>query len=99
MSTFRRDLKKAKIAEKEALRIIQKKYPKAHKREGYCKGYDIVIPELNMTIEVKFDLLYKTYGNLFIENTCNNKPSGIETTTAYGWWIFYDEKRRNTCIR
>jgi len=25
MSTFRRDLKKAKIAEKEALRIIQKK--------------------------------------------------------------------------
>ena len=91
MSTFRKDLEKAKIAEKEALRIIQKKYPKAHKREGYCKGYDIVIPELDITIEVKFDLLYKTYGNLFIENTCNNKPSGIETTTAYGWWIFYDE--------
>ena len=91
MSTFREDLEKGKIAEKEALRIIQKKYPKAYTREGYCKGYDIVIPELNMTIEVKFDLLYKTYGNLFIENTCNKKPSGIETTTADGWYIFYDE--------
>ena len=93
MSTFRIDLEKGKIAEKEALRLIQKeyRYTEAYIREGYCKGFDIAIPELGWTLEVKLDSLYKTYGNLFIENTCNKRPSGIETTTADIWWIFYDE--------
>ena len=74
------------------LNQIKKKYPTAFIVEGYHKEYDIMIPEINQTVEVKKDFKSKHTGNIVIEMEMNNKPSGLQTTTA-DWWVFHlDEK-------
>ena len=70
---------------------IKKKYPKAHVIQGYCKGYDIFVPETNMKIEVKQDKKSNYSGNFVVETEFNGKLSGISTTEA-DYWVFYDGK-------
>ena len=53
--TFLRDLSRGEKIEITLLEIIQKKYPKAHKIDGYFKDYDLFVPEVNKSIEVKSD--------------------------------------------
>jgi hypothetical protein len=86
---FQSDLKIGKIYENIILEQIQKKYPKSYIQKGYCKDWDIYIPELQMGIEVKSDKKSIHTGNIVIEIEFNNRPSALSTTKA-NWWVIYD---------
>ena len=89
--SFREDLEAGKKIEEYILKRIQKKYPQAKIMEGYFKEYDIIIPEINKTIEVKSDVKSLHTGNFVVEVEFDGKPSALSTTTA-DWWVFYDSK-------
>ena len=56
--------------------------------DGYCKEWDIYIPELDEGVEVKSDQKSKHTGNIVIEIEFNGKPSALATTKAKYWVIF-----------
>lgn len=85
---FQESLTSGQKSENLVLDIIKKKYPKAFLKEGYHKEYDIMIPEINKTVEVKKDFKSQHTGNVVIEVEMNNRPSGLETSTA-DWWVFH----------
>jgi hypothetical protein len=85
--TFQRDLNTGVHYENKVLIMIQKKYPKAYKVDGYCKDWDIYIPEIKIGIEVKYDGMSLDTGNIVIETEFNNKPSALSTTKAKYWMI------------
>ena len=87
--SFKEDLEVGKIAEEYILKGIRRKYPKAKIMEGYFKEYDIIIPEINQTVEVKQDKKSLYTGNYVVEVSFDGKPSALSTTTA-DWWVFYD---------
>ena len=68
---------------------IKKKYPKAYVMEGYCKEYDIYVPETSKKIEVKQDKKSNFTGNIVVEIEFNGKPSALSTTTS-DYWVFDD---------
>ena len=88
-NTFKRDLEAGKIHEKYVLNKIQKKYPKAHMIDGYCKEWDIFIPELECGVEIKSDQKSLYTDNIVIEVEFNNKPSALSTSKAK-WWVIFD---------
>jgi len=88
IETFNRDLKRGKYHENVILEVIQKKYPRAFIKDGYCKEYDIFIPELEIGVEVKSDEKSKFTGNIVIEIEFNNRPSALSTSKAKYWVIF-----------
>jgi hypothetical protein len=89
-SRFLEDELEAQQAEQDVLRIIQKKYPKAFKINGNHKEYDLEIPEIKKTIEIKWDKESDKTGNYFIETGFNGKDSGLDATTA-DWWCIVDK--------
>ena len=86
--SFNEDLHTGEAMKQEVLKEIQKKYPQAYKIEGYFKDYDIYIPELSKSVEVKRDYKSKDTGNLVIELTFDGKPSALLTTKA-DYWVFF----------
>ena len=85
--SFKSDLAFGEEGELLVLKKLRYKYPKAYKVRGYCKEWDIFIPEKDIGVEVKSDRAsYKT-GNVVIENKYGDRPSGIETTKA-AWWVY-----------
>ena len=88
---FEKSLYIGKSVEDIVCEKINKKYPKAHVIQEYCKGYDIYVPEKDMKIEVKQDKKSNYSGNFVVETEFNSKPSGISTTEA-DYWVFYDGK-------
>ena len=94
VETFDRDLKRGKFHEIYILNEIQKKYPQAYIIDGYCKDYDIYIPELDFGVEVKSDEKSKHTGNIVIEIEFNNKASALQTSKAK-YWVIYDGYRYN----
>lgn len=88
---FFRDLQRGKEVEDKVLKIIQRKYPCACIVDGF-KGYDIWVPEIHKSVEVKFDPMSNETGNMFVEIEFNNKASALMTTTA-DYWIFHDGKK------
>ena len=89
MQTFKRDLKRGKHHENVVLNYIKAKYKNAYIKDGYCKEYDIFIPEVNFGVEVKSDEKSKYTNNIVIEIEFNNKPSALMTTKAK-YWVIYD---------
>jgi hypothetical protein len=89
INTFYKDLDLGKKVEKTVLEIIKIKYPQSYIEKGYCKEWDIFIPELNFGVEVKSDKKSKYTGNIVIEIKFNNKPSALSTTKAK-YWVIYD---------
>ena len=89
MNTFHKDLERGKAIERKALEVIRKKYPSASLIEAF-KGYDIWIPELHKSVEVKYDPMSNETGNIVVEIEMNNKASALITTTA-DYWLFYDD--------
>jgi hypothetical protein len=85
---FNDSLVSGKQSENIVLKMVKSKYPIAYIKEGYHKEYDIMIPEINKTIEVKKDFKSKYTGNVVIEMEMNNRPSGLQATTA-DWWVFH----------
>ena len=82
---FNRDLKIGEDGEEYILAIIRKKYPMAHKVSGKFKPYDIYIPEISSSFEVKTDSKAHLTGNVFIEIIYNYEPSGVLATKADKW--------------
>jgi len=89
MQTFQRDLKRGKHHEQVVLDTIKSKYKNAYIKDGYCKEYDIFIPEMNFGVEVKSDEKSKYTNNIVIEIEFNNKRSALSTTKAK-YWVIYD---------
>lgn len=94
VETFKRDLERGKFHEIYILNEIQKKYNTAYIIDGYCKDYDIYIPELQFGVEVKADEKSKYTGNIVIEIESNNKLSALTTTKAK-YWVIYDGYKYN----
>ena len=85
--SFQTDLAFGEEGELFVLEKLRLKYPKAYKVEGYCKEWDIFIPEKDIGVEVKSDRVTHKTGNVAIENKWGGVPSGIETTKA-AWWAY-----------
>ena len=83
------------FGEKKELFVLEKlrlKYPKAYKVEGYCKEWDLFIPEKDIGVEVKSDRMSTVTGNVAIEYSYGGEPSGIEATQAK-WWAYVTEDK------
>lgn len=88
--TFHEDLDRGLDIERRVLDIVKKKYPSASLIDKF-KGYDIWIPELHQSVEVKYDPMSNETGNIVVEIEMNGKLSALSTTTA-DFWIFHDDK-------
>lgn len=88
--TFHEDLERGLDIEQRVLDIVKKKYPSASLIDKF-KGYDIWIPELHKSVEVKYDPMSNETGNVVVEIEMNGKLSALSTTTA-DFWIFHDDK-------
>ena len=75
--------------EDEVHNMIRFRYPKAYRIDGYCKEYDIFIPEKNFGVEVKRDAKSLETGNIVVEIEYGGKPSALSTTKAK-YWVFFD---------
>lgn len=73
--------------EEKVLQLLHKKYPLAARIQGQFVDYDIWIPELHKSVEVKYDKRSETTGNIIIEYERNNKPGDILSTKADYWCI------------
>lgn len=89
MDSFFADLSRGKIIEEKVLDIIKKKYPCATMIDGF-KGYDIWIPELHQSVEVKYDPMSNETGNFVIEIEMFGKASALLATKA-DWWVFFED--------
>jgi len=86
---FKESLKQGKVHEEVVLKRLKKAYPSAYIVEGYFKEYDIFIPEINKSVEVKSDVKSKYTGNIVIETSFGGRPSALSTTKA-DFWVIYD---------
>ena len=69
---------------------INKKYPKAYVKPGYCKEYDIYVPEIDKKVEVKQDKKSNFTNNIVVEiEMPPGTPSGLSTTES-DYWVFDD---------
>lgn len=89
-NTFKEDLKRGIAVEELLLLKLQSTYPCATLITAF-KGYDIWIPEKNISLEVKYDPMSNQTGNIVVEIEFNGKESALMTTTA-DYWVFYDDK-------
>jgi len=105
MGTFEEDLTIGQSAEKDVLKLLQTKYPGAFIIKGYCKEYDIFVPETSRGYEVKKDYKSKYTGNIVVEVFMFDKPSALMTTKAHAWvfvtpnqYTFIERERIKDCI-
>ena len=89
MNSFNQDLSRGKAVELKVLLMLRRKYPSACLVNAF-KGYDIWIPELHKSVEVKYDPMSNQTGNIVVEIEMNGKSSALMTTTA-DRWIFHDD--------
>ena len=90
-SSFHTDLDRGLAIEQKVLDILQSKYPSSTLINAY-KCYDIWIPEINKSIEVKYDPMSNKTGNYVVEIEMSGKLSALMTTTA-SYWVFYDDNK------
>ena len=90
MGKFKDDLNIGQKYEEIILKRAKRDFPLAYIQKGKFKYWDINIPEVNITLEVKYDERNQTSGNILIEFECNDKPSGITTTKA-DFWVLFDK--------
>ena len=86
---FHEDLKFGDKLEHYVLATIQEQYPDAFKIQGYFKPYDILVPHINTSIEVKGDYESNRTNNYLIEVSFAGKPSALSTTEA-DFWVIID---------
>lgn len=89
LANFKDDLAEGEMAEELLLGLIRKKYASAVKIPNKFSDYDIYVPEISKSIEVKYDRQCNETGNLFIEIEIFGKRSGLAITKA-DYWVFYD---------
>jgi hypothetical protein len=84
---FNRSKKTGDVGELKVLALIRQKYSLAYRIDGKVGGYDIVIPEVEKFVEVKYDVDSIITGNYFIEVEIDDELSGLSITTADYWAI------------
>ena len=89
-SNFIHDLQIGQLYEIEALKYLEYDSYIQSDITKKISEYDLKIKRNNIEtkIEVKADLKCQFTGNIAIEYSCNNKRSGISTTTADFWVVF-----------
>lgn len=109
---FYEDLNVGEAIEYEILKKIQngqtpfkEKYPKAYKPKVWTKEYDLIIPEINKTVEVKQDFKAKDTNNIVVEIEFGGNPSGLSVTNSDYWvitdgyWIYWIElEKLKKCV-
>jgi hypothetical protein len=90
-NSFHVDLERGQVVEMKVVDILRKKYPSTSLVHAY-KGYDIWIPELNKSVEVKYDPMSNKTNNIVVEIEMYGKPSALLATKA-DFWVFYDDVR------
>jgi len=83
---FKEDLKRGVAVEDDLLRRLRSLFPNAKRAEGLHPEFDIKIPELGKTVEVKYDPMSQKTGNVVIEYY-HNKPSAFSVSLADYWVI------------
>lgn len=87
MPNFSDDLEAGKGAEDWVLRWCLIRDEGSIPAPVGSKGYDIILPTLKRSFEVKFDRYSKKSGNVAIEYSYMGNPSGIHVTRADLWAI------------
>ena len=82
--TFAEDLAIGDKIEREWLDKMLVVFRETYQTFGKDSRFDIAVPELNATIEVKYDPKSQETGNVVVEYH-HNKPSGILTSEATHW--------------
>ena len=83
---FQDDLKRGVAVEDDLLQRLRAIFPNAKRAEGLHPQWDIEIPELGKTVEVKYDPMSQKTGNIVIEYY-HNKPSAFSISIADYWVI------------
>jgi hypothetical protein len=91
LNAFNSDLDIGVDIERAVLEQIHRKFPCAVQINGKFKGYDIWIPEIHKSVEVKSDQKSQYTGNFLIECEMYGKASALLSTTA-DYWVIYDGK-------
>ena len=82
--TFDLDLQIGKRVERSWLDRMKVAFRESYQTFGEDSRYDIYVPELKVSIEVKYDPKSRETGNVVIEYY-HAKPSGILTSKATHW--------------
>ena len=82
------DVDRGERAEEFIRKELEGELGSLKKMEGKFKDYDFITPD-GYTLEVKFDEISKTTGNVGIEYLCNGELSGISCTKADEWVHIY----------
>jgi hypothetical protein len=86
---FKKWLAEGKEVEIMALGIIKKKYPCSIIIEGNFKYYDIWIPELHKSVEIKSCPRCHEFGKIVIEIENYYQPTALLVSKA-DYWVIYD---------
>jgi Holliday junction resolvase-like predicted endonuclease len=90
MTHFLKCLAIGKAVEKEAIDVLsQLGYVFIEQSKGRCKEWDFLMEKdgKQFYFECKYDAYSCKNGDVAIEHTCSNKPSGITTSIADYWII------------
>lgn len=95
VDNFNNDYDSGHSVEIEVLNMLKKKYPSARLMVGNFPDFDIEIPEVNETVEVKYDRKASETENLFFETDFKSpsgekRPAGVNATKC-SWWIHVDD--------
>jgi len=84
---FLNDLKRGEEGEDFIIQKLQELYGGVAVKSGGAKGWDFSLTNKGWSIrfECKSDFYAAKSKNLFVEVECNNKPSGLTSTTAGRW--------------
>lgn len=90
---FSQDKKLGDEGEDAVLAKVKEFFPQAYRVTDYEPRWDIVIPEIEKTIEVKTDKLANRTGNLAVERSkSSGAPSGIMVSEADLWICVLDDE-------
>ena len=102
--TFDLDLQIGKRVERSWLDRMKVAFRESYQTFGEDSRYDISVPELSVTIEVKYDPRSRETGNVVVEYY-HAKPSGILTSKATHWLfdlgeeeLWFDRRSLIGCI-
>ena len=83
---LKEDLKRGGVIEDDLLHRLRLVFPNAKRAVGLHPEFDIEIPELGKTVEVKYDPMSQKTGNVVIEYF-HAKPSAFSVSIADYWVI------------
>ena len=83
---FKEDLERGGRVEDALLKRLKQAFPLSERAFGNHPEYDIKIPEINKTVEVKYDPKSQETGNVVVEYF-HRKPSAFSVSEA-DYWLF-----------